>query len=168
MAAESNPEDGTAGGVVVRLSARPVLRSLRPVVRAVLEDVAVDAVWRDGRLVAETSARRVAEHIGVDPGTAASALRVLRDRGFVELVQATGPGGRFGLAGYTVHLPEGIEVVRPPCGERPLTSPPRSIPPLTVAPRSATTTPNGNRRSNAKPTSKRVEQGALDLGLGDR
>jgi hypothetical protein len=47
----------TVHGLVVAVSARVALRSMRPLVRVVLEDVALDAVWRDGRLVAATSAR---------------------------------------------------------------------------------------------------------------
>jgi hypothetical protein len=93
--------------------ARPVMRAFRPAVWLVLQDVALDAAWRDGRLVAATSARLVATHLRMDPGTAASALRTLRDRGIVELSQAAGPNGRFGLATYTLHLPDGVDVLRP-------------------------------------------------------
>src|SRR5215216_2150542 len=148
-------------GVVVYARARGALRSLRPVVRVVLEDVALDAVWRDGRLVASTSARLVAEHVGVDAGTAASALRVLRERGFVELEQQrTGRGGRFGLAGYVVRLPAGIELKMASCGDRPHTAAPRPVEP-TAAANNATVTSRRRRT-----TSKRVEQGTFDLGLG--
>ncbi len=101
------------GGVVVRPDARTVMRALRPAVWPVLLDVALDAEWRDGRLVAATSARLVAEHLRIAPGTAAAGLRVLRQHGLVELAQAAGEDGRFGLAIYTVHLPDGIEVWAP-------------------------------------------------------
>jgi len=37
------------------------------------EEVALEAVVVDGRLIARTSARRLAEGLGIDPGTAASA-----------------------------------------------------------------------------------------------
>jgi hypothetical protein len=121
--------DATVHALVVSVSARAALRSLRPVERVVWEDVALDAVWRNGHLVAATSARLVAEHLGVDPSTAASALRVLRHRGLVELEQHTQTGGRFGLAGYTLHLPPGTDVVAPPCRDRPHTAQPRRVAP---------------------------------------
>jgi hypothetical protein len=144
-------------GVLVQSAARDVLRSLRPVVRVVLEDVALDGVYLDGGLVAYTSARLVAEHLAIDPGTAATALRMLRRRGFVELSQTTGPSGRFGLAAYALHLPDGVEVVEldgnRPCAVRPHAA-------------KADTAPVGRRR-RAGP-SERVEQASFDLGLGTR
>ncbi len=122
--------------------------------RVVLEDVALDAVWRDGRLVAATSARLVAEHLGIDPGTVASALRVLRERGVVELAQSTGPGGRFGLAVYTVHLPAGIEVIGSPRTARPNTVAPDAV--------DADATTSAVPARDTPP--RRGEQGALDFG----
>jgi hypothetical protein len=130
-------------------------------VRVVFIDVALDAEWRDSRLVAATSARLVADHVGVDAGTAASALRVLRDGGLVELRQSTGPSGRFGLAEYTVHLPDGIEVIRLPRMDRRLAARPHAVKPDAV-------TPTASGRGRARPASKGGEQGALDLGLGTR
>ena len=103
--------DGEARGVVMWSRARAVMGAFRPAVWLVLQDVALDAAWRDGRLVSATSARLVAEHLRIDPSTAASALRTLRDRGIVELSQAAGPNGRFGLATYTLHLPDGVDVL---------------------------------------------------------
>lgn len=103
--------DGQERGVVVWLHERAVMRMFRPAAWLVLQDVTLDAAWCDGRLVASTSARLVAEHLRIDAGTAATALRTLRDRGVVELSQASGPNGRFGLATYTLHLPEGIDVL---------------------------------------------------------
>jgi hypothetical protein len=148
-----------AGGTTLVMSAiaRDVLRPLRPLARVVLEDVALDAVWHDGVLVAATSARRVAEHLGVDAGTAAAALRTLRDRGFVRLEQATGHDGRFGLAVYTLHLPAGVEMM--PCAD-----PPHTVQPHTVKADTAST----NRRRQGLPRSRRVEQATLDLGLSNR
>jgi DNA-binding transcriptional ArsR family regulator len=162
MAAATDGPGSADGGVVVHVTARVTLRSLRPVVRVVLEDVALGAAWQDGRLVSATSARLVAEHIGLDPGTVASALRVLRERGLVELEQPTRAGGRFGLAAYTVHLPTGIEVIRSPRASRP-----RTVPPHTVNPYAATTSA-GSRRVRRATQSGRGEQGALDLGSGTR
>jgi hypothetical protein len=100
-------------GVVVWSNARALRRSVRPTAWIVFEDVAHDAVLVGGHLVAHTSARLVAGHLGLDPGTAASALRTLRQRGLVELSQAPGPDGRFGLAAYTLRLPAGVEVLLP-------------------------------------------------------
>src|SRR4051794_19757195 len=97
--------DGGERGIVVRPEGRDLARAYRATALIVLQDVAIDAEWCDGRLVAATSARLVAEHLGIDPGTAASALRMLREGGLVELGQTTGADGRFGLAAYTVHLP---------------------------------------------------------------
>ena len=103
----------------------------RPAVWLVLQDVALDAEWRDGRLVASTSARLVAEHLRLDPGTAAAALRALRKAGLVELGQTSGPDGRFGLAGYTLHLPDGIETLSPNPAE-PHTENPHTVNPHAV------------------------------------
>jgi hypothetical protein len=149
--------------VVVHASARDTLRLLRPVARIVLEDVALDAVGRDGRLVASTSARLVAEHVGIDAGTAASALRLLRKRGFLELEQQTGEDGRFGLAGYVVHLPVGLELMAAPCGDQPRTATPRAVD-LDAANTPMVT----KRRQRAASRSKPIEQGTFDLGLGNR
>jgi hypothetical protein len=107
-------------GLVVWSRARSLLRVLRPVAWLVLLDVVLDAEWRDGSLVASTSVRLVADHLRLDPGTVASALRVLRTRGVVELLQASGSNGRFGLAAYILRLPDGVEVLSP-CADAPHT-----------------------------------------------
>jgi hypothetical protein len=129
----------------------------------VLEDLALDAARQDGRLVASTSARLVAEHLGIDPGTAASALRSLRQRGFVELEQSTEHGGRFGLVGYTVHLPPGIDVTPSPCVDRPHT-----VPPGTIEAHAASTTTARTRARRVRPRSKRPVQPTFDLGWGKK
>ena len=67
--------------LLVSAASRTLRRQLRALAWVTLEEVALDAVAEGGRLVARTSARQVAERLGVDPGTAAGALRVLRDRG---------------------------------------------------------------------------------------
>ena len=77
----------------------------------VLEDVALDAVLdEDGRLVATTSTRRVAENLGLAPGTAGRALSRLRQLGLVRLVRQSGDGGRFGLSAYVLSSVPGLEV----------------------------------------------------------
>jgi hypothetical protein len=84
-----------------------------------LEEVALDAVCEGGRLVARTSARQVAERLGIDPGTAAGALRDLRRQGLLVLERESGPSGRFGLSVYVLGSINGLKVVppsaAPPC-----------------------------------------------------
>jgi DNA-binding transcriptional ArsR family regulator len=113
----SRGQSGDAGdadlAVLLSGECRTLRRAMRPLVWVTLEEVALDAVVEDGRLVARTSARQVAEHLGVDPGTAASALRVLRERGLVALEREKGPGGRFGLSVYGLGPVAGLSVVRP-------------------------------------------------------
>src|SRR5829696_7013130 len=75
-------------GVVVWSHARALMGTLRPQAWVVLHDLAFDAQWVDDRWVAPSSARLVAEHLRIDPGTAAAALRQLRDGGIAELTQA--------------------------------------------------------------------------------
>jgi hypothetical protein len=48
---------------------RPLRRALRPLVWVILEEVALDAVLEDGCLVARTSARQIADRLGLDPTT---------------------------------------------------------------------------------------------------
>jgi hypothetical protein len=108
------------GVVILSGECRPLRRSLRSLVWQVLEEVALDAVVEDGRLVARTSARQVAEGLGIDPGTAAAALRALRQRGLVSPSRETGPAGRFGLSVYQLHPFAGLSVVRP-CTAEPFT-----------------------------------------------
>jgi hypothetical protein len=94
-------------------------KELRPMAWTVLEEVAFDAVDEDGRLVARTSARRVADQLGVDPTTAAGALRVLRQRGLLTLERQSGLAGRFGLSLYVLGSVSGMTVI-PACMDSPL------------------------------------------------
>ena len=107
---------GVERGVVVWSHARALVGTFRPQSWVVLHDLVFDAEWVDDRWVAPSSARLVAEHLRIDPGTAATALRQLRDCGIAELTQASGSAGRFGLASYTLRLPSGIEVRVAVCG----------------------------------------------------
>ena len=59
--------------------------TLRPQSWVVLHDLVFDAEWVDNRWVAPSSAQLVAEHLRIDAGTAATALRQLRDCGIAEL-----------------------------------------------------------------------------------
>ena len=150
--------------MIVRDGSRALRRSVLPVVWLVLEELALNAVMVDGIVAASTSARAIAAELGLDPATTASALRVLRDRGLVELTRETGAAGRFGLSVYRLGPIPGVEVLAP-----------RPRPPHVDGPHMVTSdadggaapgrrTPRPRRSSPSKP----VEQGALDLGLGSR
>jgi hypothetical protein len=91
---------------------RPLRHSLRPLDWVTLENVALDAVAEDGQLVCRTSARRVAEHLRVDPLAVARALKVLRNRGLVSLEpDRVGIGRRFGLWVYVLGPVSGLTVI---------------------------------------------------------
>ena len=128
-------DNAGSGSGVVLLSGecRPLRRALRPLVWVVLEEVALDAVVEDGSLVARTSARHVAERLGVNPSTAAEALRVLGRRGLVGLEREKGPAGRFGLSVYQFRPPTGLCVVQP-CTAEPFMVAPSMVEPNTVGP----------------------------------
>jgi DNA-binding transcriptional ArsR family regulator len=124
---------GTAGTVRLDAATRPLRRILRPIEWVVLEDVALDA-RRDaaGALVASTSARRVAEHLGLTPGAVARALARLRSEGLVTHVRQPGDAGRFGLSAYVLAPVPGLDVVdapRAPDGAGPDAAAPRAVPP---------------------------------------
>ncbi len=102
------------GGVVLTAASRRLRRDLRPLEWVTLEEVALDAVADNGWLVTHTSARRVAQQLGIDPGTAAGALRVLRKRGLLVLEREKGAAGRFGLSVYALAPIDGLTVVSPP------------------------------------------------------
>jgi hypothetical protein len=119
--------------VLLSAECRPLRRSLRPLVWVILEEVALDAVVEDGRLVARTSARQVAERLGIDPGTAATGLAVLRQRGLVSSSREKGPAGRFGLSIYDLHPVSGLSVVEPGTAE-PFMLSPSTVPPDTAEP----------------------------------
>ena len=118
------------GEAAIALSAasRELRRQLRPLAWVTLEEVALDAVSESGRLVARTSARLVAERMGVAPAAAAGALRVLRQRGLLILEHETRPDLRFGLSVYRLEAVPGLAVIE---ADRPL-SPSSSL--LATAP----------------------------------
>ena len=108
-----------SGRIVVEAEARPLRRVLPATAWVVLEEVALGAEpGADGRLLAATSARQVADGLGIDAGTAAGALRQLRRRGILALERQQGPGGRFGLSIYSLATPPGLVVLHP-CGPTP-------------------------------------------------
>ncbi len=114
---------------------RDVRRRLGPMAWAVLEDLVLDArVDEHGIVVAASSARRVAANLGVEPGTAARALRRLRDDGFVVLVREPGSDGRFGLSAYQVAGIAGLTIT---ASDRPCVVQPHTVGPRTAAPNAA-------------------------------
>jgi len=124
LGAERDP----AGAIVVTTASRPLRRQLRPLVWVALEEVALGAVAEEGRLVARTSARQVAELLGVEPGTVAGALRTLRQHGLLALEREKGPTGRFGLSVYVLGRIDGLSVGSPRVAE------PSAVSPLMIKP----------------------------------
>ncbi len=147
------------------------VRWLRPMPWAVLEAVALVAEADGPGLVARTSARHLADLLGVDPGTAAAGLRVLRKRGVLELRRAGGHAGRFGLSAYV--LGDVGELGLRPCVGSPGAVAPHVEDPDTqpgLGSRTTTTKPRPNvpaRSRASSPSGRPGLQGAFDLGLGD-
>jgi len=77
----------------------------------VLEQLALDAVEHRGRLVAASSARRVAGQLRVEPAAAARALRTLRAAGLVELIRPAATDDRFDLTRYLLGETPGLFVL---------------------------------------------------------
>ncbi|MGH9023883.1 MAG: MarR family transcriptional regulator [Acidimicrobiia bacterium] len=100
-----------AGWLRIGPGARGLRKALRPIEWMVLEEVALDAdLDGDGRLVAPTSARRVAENLGLTPGAVSRALGHLRTLGLVDHVRQAGAGGHFGLSLYVLAPVAGMAV----------------------------------------------------------
>jgi hypothetical protein len=187
-------EDGCVGEaisaenpVVVVLSddCRPLRRQLPALAWMILEQVAMDAVLDDERLLARTSARQVAEQLAINPATAARALRLLRDKGLLVLHRDLGPVGRFGLSVYVLNDVDGLTVMAPdtncsrtvqPSGDKPHVKDPNMFSPAAATPcverPYVVNPPAGGRRSQARrsppppPSLQGDAQAALDLGLG--
>ena len=122
------------GRIVVGPGCRELRRALRPIEWVVLEDVALDARPDGaGAVVAPTSARRVAEHLGLTPGAVARALARLRAVGLLTHARQAGPAGRFGLSAYVLGPVPGLDVVDPV--DAPEDARPRLAPPHLDAPR---------------------------------
>jgi len=75
--------------VALTAASRELRRQLRPLLWVTLEKVALDCVSEPGRLVSCTSARLIAERLGIPPVEAAGALRALRQRGLLVLEHET-------------------------------------------------------------------------------
>lgn len=131
--------------IVLDPTSRQWRRQLGPMVWAVLEDLALDAEDDAAGEVARSSARRVAEHLGIQPGTAAKALNRLRDQGLVRLVREPGAAGRFGLSVYQLAEIPGLTLidtppprVDPPHMDAPHVVTPNTAPPTVASPRMVT------------------------------
>ena len=108
-----------AGRLIVTVECRVLKRSLGPTAWAVLEDVVLDAVPKEGRWLARTSTRRVADHLGVTPGTVARAMARLCTEGIVHREDRRDVDtGRFGESVYVVEPLAGLR----PCVDRPHTA----------------------------------------------
>jgi DNA-binding Lrp family transcriptional regulator len=150
--------------VLVGPGSRELRRRLRAVEWVVLEEVALDAVVEHGRATAATSARRIADNLGIDPGTASSALRRLRSLGLVEHDRADGTAGRFGLSVYILVPTPGIELVPAATPRRadPRTAEPRTETPRTETPRMETPrTENAQERTGRTPRTPRTPKPTL-------
>ena len=105
------------GAVLLSAECRPLRRRLRPLVWMALEEVALDAVAEDGRLVAHTSARRVAELLAGRPRFCGRGLcESSATQGLVVLEREKGPAGRFGLSVYVLGTIAGLTVLGPGAG----------------------------------------------------
>jgi DNA-binding transcriptional ArsR family regulator len=162
----SSPEGLPCSHLVLDARVLASVRRLRPMPWAVLEAVALVADADGHELVARTSARHLADLLGVDPGTAAAGLRVLRRHGVLELRRAGGPGGRFGLSAYI--LGDIAEL-----GLRPCVGSPGVVPPHVGDPRKGpcgqpaivATAPSEPGSAGRRSTSRPAGQAAFDLDL---
>jgi DNA-binding transcriptional ArsR family regulator len=152
--------------IVVSAASREMRGQLRALAWVTLEEVALDTVVEDGRMVARTSARQVADRLRVDPGTVAGALRSLRERGLVALERDRSAAGRFGLSVYLLRPPAGLTVVGPGAAHPCVVSPGLVTPHVDGADRFRT--PGVAGRGNAAPSSASLQcpgQESLDLEL---
>ena len=96
-------DNDDASPVVVTAESRALVRRLGPTGWAVLEDVVLAGRPQNGRWLARTSTRRVAEHLGLTPGTVARALARLCSEGIVHREDRRDSNtGRFGESVYVV------------------------------------------------------------------
>ena len=164
----SRGEGDRSDSVAILLSAdsRSLRRALRPLVWVTLEEVALDAVAEDGRLVARTSARQIAERLGVDPTTAAKALQALRKRGLVALEREKGPAGRFGLSVYQLGPVPGMTVASP-CRADPRMVSPSLVEPVVAEPAMVTPSSGHPCRDTPTPVASDADRACLDLPATD-
>ncbi len=101
-----------SGGLMLTGASAALRSRLQALPWMVLEQLGFDAHLDSGRLVAASSARRIAEQLKVDPGAVAAALRVLRKAGIVDLVHPGTSRSRFDLASYLLGETPGLLVLR--------------------------------------------------------
>ena len=132
-------DDRWASGLIVTIESRVLKRRLGPLAWAVLEDISLDAVLQDGRWLAATSTRRVADHLGLTPGTVARALARLCTDGLVHREdQRDTRTGRFGESVYVVEpMAALLPCVDHPHTVRRDTATPNTARPATVSPHTA-------------------------------
>jgi len=111
--------------------------------------------------VATTNSRRVAENLGLTPGTASRALGRLRSLGFVDYARQSGKAGRFGPSAYVLGALPGIAHTAENRRPRPAQSSsaePRSAEPRSAEPRSAeprAAEPRAAEANRAEPAQRR-------------
>ena len=131
--------DPPGSGLVVTVESRALKRTLGPLAWTVLEDVSLDAVFQDGRWLAATSTRRLADHLGLTPGTVARALARLCTDGLVHREDRRDTRtGRFGESVYVVApMAALLPCVDPPHTARRDMETPNTARPATVSPHTA-------------------------------
>lgn len=108
-----------AGRLILTVESRVLKRSLGPTAWAVLEDVVLDAVRKEGRWLARTSTRCVADHLGLTPGTVSRAMARLCTEGIVHREDRRHVDtGRFDESVYLVEPLAGLR----PCVDLPHTA----------------------------------------------
>lgn len=132
-------EDRPVSELVVTIESRALRRTLGPLAWTVLEDVSFDAVLQDGRWLATTSTRQVADHLGLTPGTVARALARLCTEGLVHREdRRDARTGRFGESVYVLApIAALLPCVDPPPTVRRSMDTPNTARPATVVPHTA-------------------------------
>jgi DNA-binding transcriptional ArsR family regulator len=153
--------------VLLGAECRPLRRALRPLVWVTLEEVALDAVVEDGRLLARTSARQIADRLRLDPTTVAGALKALRQRGLVTLEREKGPAGRFGLSVYSLGPVPGVTVVSPG-GADPCVVSPHVVRPVVAEPGMLAPSSDQPCRDTPTPVASDIAQPCMDPPDTDR
>ena len=120
--------------VVLGPGCEAVRAAAGPLAWVVLEDLALvaDVDPSTGRVVAHTSAARIAGRVGLTKGTAARALQQLRAVGLVVLDRPLGDRGRFDGSAYRVLPVDGLHLE-----SAPHVDPPAAVSPLPVEPAAA-------------------------------